>query len=1064
MKNRDDVAARSEGTLNRDRWRAINEIFHAALDVSPSSRKEFIAQASGGDSDLEAEVHLLLKADEDAGDYIETPLLPIDLFTSFPTGLRPGDMLCERFRIVRAVGEGGMGQVFEAFDAELGVQVALKVIRPEVASNAEALARFRQEVRLARRITHPNVCRTFDLERDTRGVDAESGAKRAFIFLTMEFLRGETLAARIKREGALPLDEALGLARQMASALDAAHALGVVHRDIKPANIMLIPADGPELRAVIMDFGLARVDGADALRSLSGISSKSNPIGTLAYMAPEQMSGGPVSPATDVYAFGLVLFEMATGQRAFPTESLLSGITQRLAGAPPDPAAIVPGLPRYWREAIQGCLDADPETRFQSAADGMAVLEGQRSGKHGIRAGQRNSWVRLRAWLKPRHVAAVVLTLVAAVTLFWGGLRYESRKASAKVAPGALVYLAPVKNETSEKAFDNLTELIQAGLSQSAQINLLDESRVGDTLERMTKAPNTVIDEPIAREIAMRTGAARVVFVEVSGSGGRYSLDVDMQQPDNTPLRPRRHWKNSFPWQGAASEGTNGAIPAELLAAVRDASGWIRQEVGESQSDIARLDVPPEDVTTGNWAALSDFVDASNLFTRGNPSGAIAELSQATEIDPSFALAFARMADIEYGVGREREGYDAYRRALDPSLSVRLTRKERDRIRGMFALDTMDFEESNAAFSDYSSFYEEDYFAWAYRCYPLKMLGRDGEAIEALRKAVRITPDAVFGPATLSSYLLIDGQYGEAEQWIDKVREMGYPDLALSVNGYLSFLKLNFDEAESDFSQLANSSKSSQKTKGNSLLGRLWAERGEFEKAIAILTTGAAQDRAQSNTQAEASKRIDISYLKMQMHQDAQSSEALKEALDLDSNSSPYLLFNGLDIVDEIGARNKSPQYRKQLEDILGTIASRVHPDDASVQATILTSRIAATRAILQGNLAAAEKLMQRAEQLMPPASPRTPFAAIHLAASTGGDHESSLREKTLAMADYQSVADRPSFIWHEPLAFPPGYFFVNAQAYLQIGRDLGRSNESTAVCEERIRKSTYATRPRPPK
>ena len=231
--------------MDRNRWKTINRIFHAALDVPTSERRQFVAKASGDDVALANEINLLLKADEDAGSYIESPLVDPAIIRSavrsWNPALVPGDVMCGRFSIIRIVDEGGMGHVFEAVDTELGVHVALKVIRPEIASNAEALARFRQEVLLARRITHPNVCRTFDLGRETRTVDAERGLRRDIVFLTMELLQGETLAARINREGPLPLDQALDLARQMADALEAARNLGVVHRDIKPANVMLVP-------------------------------------------------------------------------------------------------------------------------------------------------------------------------------------------------------------------------------------------------------------------------------------------------------------------------------------------------------------------------------------------------------------------------------------------------------------------------------------------------------------------------------------------------------------------------------------------------------------------------------------------------------------------------------------------------------------------------------------------------------------------------------------------------------------------------------------------------------
>ena len=197
-----------------------------------------MASATGGDEQLQSELEALLRADEGAGSYLESPLLAQDSEAIETPILPEGALLCGRFRIIRKIAEGGMGQVYEATDTELRSQVALKVIRPEIATDPAVLVRFRQEVKLARRITHPNVCRTYDFERGVI-VDESHGTKRDIYFLTMEFLPGETLAEKIRRTGALQSEEALAIARQIADAIDSAHSLGIIHRDLKPGNVML---------------------------------------------------------------------------------------------------------------------------------------------------------------------------------------------------------------------------------------------------------------------------------------------------------------------------------------------------------------------------------------------------------------------------------------------------------------------------------------------------------------------------------------------------------------------------------------------------------------------------------------------------------------------------------------------------------------------------------------------------------------------------------------------------------------------------------------------------------
>ena len=267
----------------------------------------------------------------------------------------------------------------------------------------------------------------------------------------------------------VPLGEALHVARQIANGLEAAHCLGIVHRDMKPANVMLVPLDpsfAPGFRVVITDFGLARQDPFISTGNRSALSLTARPIGTLAYMAPEQIQNSEVSAATDIYSFGLLLFEMVTGKRAFPPASFLTGIAERVNGPPPSPKLLAPELPEPWCRAIEGCLRLKPEERFQSASGVIAVLDG---GKIKLPVVKRRA---LRSSLSTVNRAALYTAIrMFSAALLVVGLRLYKSRTDSKVTPGALIYLTPVKNQTGEKDFDNLTELIQAGLAQSAQIN-----------------------------------------------------------------------------------------------------------------------------------------------------------------------------------------------------------------------------------------------------------------------------------------------------------------------------------------------------------------------------------------------------------------------------------------------------------------------------------------------------------------------------------------------------------------------------------------------------------------
>jgi serine/threonine protein kinase len=277
----------------------------------------------------------------------------------------PGVRVANRYTIGRFVARGGMGEVYEAADDLLGLQVALKTVLSTSASDPRAVELLRREVRLARSITHPGVCRVFDLGEHPSGSDGDE----KLLFLTMEYLEGITLGQRIRRQGPQPLALLLNVARQLASALAAAHAQGIVHRDFKSDNVMwLDTGEGASPRVVIMDFGLARSQAA-GLTSTAGLV-----VGSAAYMAPEQVQGGPVDALADVYAFGVVLFEAATGRLPFVASTLMATAMKRLHEPPPRPRTIVPELHPALEEVILHCLARKPADRPASLNDVLAAL------------------------------------------------------------------------------------------------------------------------------------------------------------------------------------------------------------------------------------------------------------------------------------------------------------------------------------------------------------------------------------------------------------------------------------------------------------------------------------------------------------------------------------------------------------------------------------------------------------------------------------------------------------------------------------------------------------------
>ena len=343
-------------------WQRVKDLYEQAAELPRSQQLAFVEDASDGE--VRRELIRLLAFDPDGNARIDQPaaggqfmsLLSADLFSV----LDPGQLLLGRFRIVQLAGRGGMGEVYEAEDLQLRERVAVKTIRAQVGGDDRMLDRFRREIALSRQVTHPNVCRMFEMHEAT-----VSG--RPLVFLTMEYLDGETLAEFLKREAPLTRQRAFPIIEQMTAALGAAHAAGVIHRDFKSSNVFLSKDRAGELRVVVTDFGLARTtdpDGQALSQTTTGFGA-----GTPAYMAPEQLEGHPAGPAADLYALGVVMYEMATGQPPYAGDSPMRVAIRKVTERPALPRSLNPNVDSKWEAAILRCLERDPRDRYAAAGD-----------------------------------------------------------------------------------------------------------------------------------------------------------------------------------------------------------------------------------------------------------------------------------------------------------------------------------------------------------------------------------------------------------------------------------------------------------------------------------------------------------------------------------------------------------------------------------------------------------------------------------------------------------------------------------------------------------------------
>jgi serine/threonine protein kinase len=352
--------------ISPDKWEAVKTLFTAARELPAEKRPAFL-ETECADSIVRKEVDRLLAEYEQAGSMLSNaPFANPRVPRRVPT-FETGQVLAGRFRILRFVAAGGMGEVYEAEDLELRESLAIKTIRPEAHDRSDAIARLKREVHLARKVTHPNACRIFDLFRHQPSA-TDTGEE--ILFVSMEFLHGETLAEQIQRQGRFGMAEALPLIHQMASALSAAHGAGIVHRDFKPGNVVLVE-EPTGIRAVVTDFGLAYQAASPSADT--ALTTSLAQAGTVAYMSPEQLDGRPATIASDIYALGLVMYEMVTGVRPFEGTSLAIA-SKRLLEPAPSPRKFEPNLSRVLESVILRCLQRDPQERFAQATDVSAAL------------------------------------------------------------------------------------------------------------------------------------------------------------------------------------------------------------------------------------------------------------------------------------------------------------------------------------------------------------------------------------------------------------------------------------------------------------------------------------------------------------------------------------------------------------------------------------------------------------------------------------------------------------------------------------------------------------------
>jgi eukaryotic-like serine/threonine-protein kinase len=685
-----------------------------------------------------------------------------------PAMLLPGHRLAGRYTIIKLLGRGGMGAVFQAWDDELGVAVAIKTILPGPAADPDAEERerrFKREILLARQVSHRNVVRIHD-------IGEVGGAK----YITMAFIEGETLAALIRRRGPLPVPDSLALVRQIAAGLAAAHDAGVVHRDLKPENVMVTP-DGA---AVVTDFGIASSAGGSTLTSTGAI------VGTIEYMAPEQVKGEVVDARTDVYAFGLVIYDMLSGRRrAASSESPMSELLARATAAPPSLRSRGAPVPEPVDDLVMRCLQPLAAARFASGGAVLAALndltaEGWSRAAPPAPASVQSGPQRHRLW-----ALAAVAALTAAVGAAWFRGASSTPEPPTRSVPGT-VLVADVVNAVGAPTFDGLIEqALGVGLESSSFITAFPRR---DALRAAAQLPRKVLDEDNARLVAIREGVHVVASGRLESDAGGYRLSV-------RALTAGPQARTLFEAAVVASG------KAEVLPVVGQIAARLRRALGDSTVDaqVVRTD---ETFTAASLEAAKAYVQGQEFLGQGRQADAEAAYRRAVALDADFGRAWSGLGAVLTNLGRSDEARAAYERAL--SRLELMTEREKFRTRVAYYIVTRNAQKALEEAEALVERFPADAAGLANLANAHFQRRDFSTAAEIGGRAAAIFPSNVLRQNNVALFLLYAGRFAEAETQARRALTLNpdYPRAHLAL-AHAQTASGRIDEARTTYTALA---------------------------------------------------------------------------------------------------------------------------------------------------------------------------------------------------------------------------------------------------------------------
>jgi serine/threonine protein kinase/tetratricopeptide (TPR) repeat protein len=773
----------------------------------------------------------------------------------------PGEPFGTRYHIIRILGSGGMGVVYQAWDAELGVTVALKVIRPEVTSDPytarEVERRFKRELLLAREVTHNNVVRIHDL-----------GEVKGIKYITMSYVDGRDLATILNDEKRLTVPRALQIVRGVVSGLRAAHEAGVVHRDLKPANIMIDAHD----EARIMDFGIARstshatVDEAGEadptgklaeLRRQAAVLSNQTLegaiVGTVEYMAPEQAKGKPVDQRVDIYALGLIVYDMLGGLgRGSRTESAIDELTARMQHPPPPIREINPDVPEALAKVIARCLEPEADARYATTKELEADLQQLDS--------EGNLLPVLRR-VTSRQLAVAALLVLSLLGVTW----WLSRTPPPEVLPPPTsVLIADFENRTGDPEFqDSLEQGLEMAVETASFINIYKRDtarKLADQLKLGTR-----VDENAARLISTREGINVVLAGAIERKRSGYAVSVKAIDPATAKL--------------LGTSTKSAGSKAEVLKAIGSLASDVRALLGDKTPESKKL-AGAETVTTASLEALADYSRAQDFLYNSKDEQAIEYYKRAIAEDPNLGRAYSGWAISAENLGRHQESAEAWKKAL--SLVDRMTDREKYRTLGLYYVrPARNYKMAIESFSTLVELYPNDRgghvnLALAYfytRNFP--------KALEEGRRSVEGAPRDLMNRTNYALYAMYAADFAtaaaEAKAVIkqDPAFYRAYLPLAMA-----ALATSDFDGARSAYEAMAKSGApgASVATLG---LADMALYQGRFRDAEVLLRAGIVEDERQQNTVGVAAKHTALSEAYLGQGKKAPAVSAAERAMKL---------------------------------------------------------------------------------------------------------------------------------------------------------------------------------------